>query len=111
MRTDENTLTNVKQWLAETHCTQSWLANQMGVTPSLVNQLFSGERKLQPAQIAKMSEITHKSIAELASLEDIQAGEMVYSLLGKISNEDGERALAQLLIDVEHFAQLVSKQG
>lgn len=109
MRSDENTLTNVKQWLAETHRTQAWLANQMGVAPSLVSQLFSGERKLQPVHIAKMSEITHKSIAELASSEDVIADEMVYSVRGKISTEDGEHAIAQLLLDVEHFAQLVSK--
>ena len=110
MRSDENTLTYVKQWLAENHRTQQWLADQMGVAPSFVSQLLNGERKLQPVYIAKMSEITHKSIAELASSEDVIADELVYSVLGKISTEDGERALAQLLLDAEHFAQIVSKQ-
>lgn len=80
-----------------------------GCDPSLVCQLFSGERKLQPVHIAKMAEITDKSIAELESSEDVIADEVVYSLLGEISTEDGKRALAQLLLDVEHFAQLVSK--
>lgn len=109
MRSDENTLTNVKQWLVENHRTQAWLAGQIGRAPYLVSQLFNGERKLQPVHIAKLAEITGKSIAELASSEEEKADELVYSLLGKISTEDGERALAQLLLDVEHFAQLVSK--
>lgn len=109
MRSDENTLLNVKGWLAENQYTQAWLANQMGVAPSLISQLFNGERKLQPVHIAKMAEITGKTIAELASSEDIKADELVYSLRGKISTEDGERRLAQLLLDVEHFAQLIIK--
>lgn len=109
MRSDKNTLTNVKQWLTENHRTQAWLAGQMGVPPSLIGQLFNGERKLQPVHIEKMAEISGKSIAELASSEEDKADELVYSLLGKISTEDAERALAQLLLDVEHFAQLVSK--
>lgn len=109
MRSDENTLLNVKGWLAENQYTQAWLANQMGVAPSLISHLFNGERKLQPVHIAKMAEITGKTIAELASSEEIKADELVYSLRGKISTEDGERGLAQLLLDVEHFAQLVVK--
>ncbi|WP_320164501.1 helix-turn-helix transcriptional regulator [uncultured Trichococcus sp.] len=109
MRSDENTLLNVKVWLAENQYTQAWLANQMGVAPSLISQLFNGERKLQPVHIAKMAEITGKTIAELASSEETKADELVYSLRGKISTEDGERGLAQLLLDVEHFAQLIVK--
>ncbi|MGA9517504.1 MAG: helix-turn-helix transcriptional regulator [Trichococcus sp.] len=109
MRSDENTLLNVKGWLAENQYTQAWLANQMGVAPSLISQLFNGERKLQPVHIAKMTEITGKTIAELASSEETKADELVYSLRGKISTEDGERGLAQLLLDVEHFAQLIVK--
>jgi transcriptional regulator with XRE-family HTH domain len=109
MRSDENTLMNVKEWLAENQRTQAWLAGQMGVAPSLISQLFNGERKLQPVHIAKMAEISGKSIAELASSEDVKADELVYSLRGKISTEDGERGLAQLLLEVEHFAQLTVK--
>lgn len=109
MRSDENTLLNVKGWLAENQYTQAWLANQMGVAPSLISQLFNGERKLQPVHIAKIAEITGKTIAELASSEETKADELVYSLRGKISTEDGERGLAQLLLDVEHFAQLIVK--
>ena len=109
MRSDENTLLNVKGWLAENQYTQAWLANQMGVAPSLISQLFNGERKLQPVHIAKMAEITGKTIAELASSEETKADELVYSLRGKISTEDGERGLAQLFLDVEHFAQLIVK--
>lgn len=70
--------------------------------------MFNGERKIQPIHIAKMAEVTGKSIAELASSEDVEADEMVYTLLRGISTEDGEHALAQLLLDVEHFAQLVN---
>lgn len=109
MRSDENTLMNVKNWLVENHRTQAWLAGQMGVAPSLVSQLFSGERKLQPLHIGKMAEITGKSIAELANSEDKKANEFVYSLRGKITTEDGEHSLAQLLLDVEHFVQLTVK--
>ena len=110
MRSDENTLMNVKNWLAENQRTQAWLADRMGVAPSLISQLFNGERKLQPIHIAKMAEITGKSIVELASSEDVKADELVYSLRGKVSTEDGERGLAQLLLDVEHFAQLAVEQ-
>ena len=110
MRSDENTLLNVKGWLAENQYTQAWLANQMGVAPSLISQLFNGERKLQPIHIAKMAEITGKSIVELASSEDVKADELVYSLRGKVTTEYGERGLAQFLLDVEHFAQLAVEQ-
>lgn len=46
MRSDENTLTNVKLWLAERHRKQEWLADQMRVAPSLVSRLLNGERAL-----------------------------------------------------------------
>lgn len=108
MRSDDNTLTNIGQWLVENHRTKAWLAGQMNVAPAMVSQLFNGERKLQPIHIAKIAEITGKPIAELASSEEDEADEMVYTLLGEISTEDGELAIAQLLLDVEHFAQLVN---
>lgn len=110
MRSDTNILMHVREWLDVEKHSQAWLAKEMSVAPSLISQLFSGERKLQPSHIEKMAEITGKSIAELAASDSEQADQVVYSLRGKISNEAGERALTQLLLDAEHFVQLIQEK-
>lgn len=109
MRSDINTVQNVKQWLADHSKSQTWLATEMGLAPSLISQLFSGSRKLQPSHIEKLSKITGLTISELASSNDESSHTPLYSLRGKISNEQGERALNQLLLDAEHFVQLLNK--
>lgn len=109
MRSDKNTIMNVKNWLDENNHSQTWLADQMEVTKSLISQIFNGDRKLQPTHIIKMSEITGLSIAELASSDQETCSQLVYSLRGNISNENGQRALDQLLLDSEHFIQLLAK--
>lgn len=109
MRSDNNTLMNVKQWLKETNHSQKWLAKEMEITPSLISQLFSGERRLQPNHIKKMSNITGISISDLADSSDRKENQITYSLRGKLSNKDGERGLAQLLLDVEHYVHLFVK--
>jgi len=108
MRSDENTIKNVKQWLSENDKTQGWLANKIGIAPSLISQLFSGNRKLQPSHIEGFSKITGLTISELAASKD-SSQSPIYSLRGKISNEQGERGLNQLLLDVEHYVQLINK--
>lgn len=109
MRSDKNTIDNVKKWLAENSHSQAWLAEQMGVAKSLVSQIFNGSRSLQPNHIVKFSEITGLSISELASSQNDLTNKPIYSLRGGISNENGERALARLLLDSEHFIQLLDK--
>lgn len=109
MRSDNNTLMNVKKWLEKTDHTQQWLAKEMDITPSLLSQLFNGERRLQPTHIEKMSNITGISIPNLAASVDNKENELIYSLRGKLSNSEGERGLAQLLLDVEHYVHLSVK--
>lgn len=108
MRSDENTIKNVKQWLAENDKTQVWLAKKIGIAPSLISQLFRGSRKLQHSHIEEFSKITGLTISELAASKD-SSKSPIYSLRGKISNEQGERGLSQLLLDVEHYVQLINK--
>lgn len=109
MRSDENTLLNVKKWLKETGQTQAWLAREMQIAPSLLSQLFSGERRLQPSHIEKLSVMTSLSISELASSSEEDVNQLHYSLRGKISTKQGERGFAQLLLDVEHYVHLLVK--
>lgn len=107
MVSDDNILRNTKQWLIKNQHSQMWLADRMGVAPSLISQLFSGERKLQPAHIEKIALITHKTITELADSPVKRTNEITYSVCGKISTSEGERALEQLLLDVEHYVHLL----
>lgn len=109
MRSDMNTLQNVKEWLRENRKTQAWLAKEMNIAPSLLSQLFSGERKLQPSHIEKMSLITEIPISTLADSQAEESEKALYSLRGEISTPEGERALAQLLLDAEHYVQLLGR--
>ncbi|UUX33369.1 helix-turn-helix domain-containing protein [Fundicoccus culcitae] len=109
MRSDQNTVKNIKQWLLDNDKTQSWLAAEMDIAPSLISQLFSGARKLQPNHIEKFAEISGFTISELASTYELSNVTPTYTVRGKVSNQHGEHALNQLLLDVEHFVQLTNK--
>lgn len=109
MKSNANILMNVKNWLLENDHTQSWLAKQMNIAPSLLSQLFSGERRLQVSHIEKISAITEMSIPDLASSPDNQYNQPVYSLRGRITTKEGESALNQLLLDAEHYVHLLVK--
>lgn len=109
MRSDEKITLNVKKWLKQNKRSQAWLAKEMEIAPSLLSQLFSGERRLQTSHIEKMSKLTGMSIPDLASSSDEEESLLTYSLRGEISTIEGERALAQLLLDAEHYVHLLLK--
>lgn len=109
MRSDDNTLHNTKEWLQKNNRSQAWLAKEMQIAPSMLSQLFSSERRLQPSHIEKISAVTGMSVPELASSTEDEDDQLSYSLRGKITTKEGERALAQLLLDAEHYVHLLVK--
>ena len=109
MKSNNEAIHTTRQWLTDHAKSQAWLADQMGVAKSLISQIFSGHRKLQAEHLIKIAEITGLSIAELTASETQEEAQPICSLRGKISNQAGERGLAQLLLDAEHFVQLLGE--
>ncbi len=59
----------LKKWLDEQKCSQAWLAEQLGVTPSMVSQLLSGDRSPSlkiAARIEDLTGIPTRDFAEVA---------------------------------------------
>lgn len=108
MRSNKNTIKNVKEWLEKNGQNQVWLANKMELTPSLIKQLFDENQELQSIHIEKFSKITGLTISELSTSHQKINYSPIYSIRGRISNKQGERALEQLLIDSDHFDQLLN---
>lgn len=106
-KTSELIIENTKKYLKKNDQSQTWLASEMGITPSLLSQIFKRSRNLQTKHIVKIAEVTGMSIDELTKgKEDITKKELNYSLRGHISTDAGKTHFAAVKADIQHYVML-----
>jgi transcriptional regulator with XRE-family HTH domain len=105
----------VSNWLKTNNKSYSWLANELGVSKSLVQHLLSGARTFTSDRILQVADVLGVSVEALLR-EGEEAGGYSVQLRGKISTREGESALNNVIFsclkeDELYFANEIFKKG
>lgn len=110
MNLDAVIISNIKKWLDKTKTQQKDLAAMLDISPAYLNQILKGERNLQRKLIPRIVTVTGLTLDQLTEGKQENNGKLTYSLRGSISNAEGKRKQEQLILDVQHFVQLLESK-
>lgn len=105
----------VKDWLKVNEKSYNWLANELGVSKSLVQHLLSGARTFTSERILQVADVLGVSVEDLLKKKEEASGYSV-QLRGKITTREGESALNNVIFsclkdDEIYFANEIFKKG
>ncbi|MDM5246122.1 helix-turn-helix transcriptional regulator [Lysinibacillus sp. G4S2] len=106
MNTYEVVITRVKKWLESEGKSYQWLADQMGISKSLIGFILKGERTLKPERIEQIAKIMNLTTKELMESEVITKDKLTVNLRGKLTNRRSRRELDSLLFAIEDYIGL-----
>lgn len=105
----------VSNWLKQNNKSYNWLADELGVSKSLVQHMLNGTRNFTSERILKVAKVLGVSVDELIHEEQEAKGYTV-QLRGKISTREGESALQNVIFaclkdDEIYYANEIFKKG
>jgi len=106
MKTNATVISRVQKWLDLNGKSYQWLAEQMGVSKSLVGFIMKGERTLKPERIEQLAKIMNLTTKELMQSEVITKDKLTVNLRGKLTNRRSRRELDSLLFAIEDYIGL-----
>lgn len=96
----------LKLWLSENDKSIQWLADEMGVSKSLVGHILTGERALLPKRIMQIAKIMKMSVEELISEPPKEKQIYEVHLRGKLETRMSKRQMSYLLFAIEDCVEL-----
>lgn len=106
MKTNEVFIDNVKQQLKNMDKSNEWLANEIGVSKSLIGHIFRGERQLLPKRMEEIATALNTTTSELLKDPNAAAVNYTVSLRGNTSNRASKKEIKSLLFAIEDSLQL-----
>lgn len=105
----------VSYWLKINKKSYSWLADELGVSKSLVQHMLSGARTFTSERILKVADILGISVEELIG-ENQKELEYTVQLRGKVSTLEGKSSLENVIFsclkdDEIRYAKEILKKG
>lgn len=86
----------VSNWLKQHQKSYQWLADELGVSKSLVQHMINGTRKFTSERIFQIANVIGVSVDELINGEQ-ESKEYTVQLRGEISTRLGESALQNVI--------------
>lgn len=105
MKTQDVVIRKVKDWLDVEGKSYQWLADELGLSKSMVGHLMSGSRMLQPHHIEQISKILNVELVDLLK-RDSEEEELTIQLRGITSNRRSKRELDSLLFAIKDYIGL-----
>ncbi|MEH6941858.1 helix-turn-helix domain-containing protein [Bacillus sp. JJ722] len=107
MNINDMVVDKVNVWLKEAGKTQQWLADEMGVSKSLVGHILNKNRNVQSAHIQKFADIMGISLKELISMKDPEEEIFSVQFRGNLTSKEAEKGLKYLLFAIEDYEHIV----
>lgn len=96
----------VKDWMMDNNKSLQWLAEQIGVSKSLMGHILSGERQFLPNRMIQVANVMCITVEELLTPEKAKEKEYTVLLRGKVESRVAKRHLNNLLFAIEHCHQI-----
>lgn len=106
MNTQEIVVKKVKAWLEAEGKSYQWLADELGLSKSMVGHLLAGTRVLQPHYIERIARLMNTQVADLLREESGEKGLLTVHLRGAISSRRSKRELDSLIFAIEDYVGL-----
>ncbi|AXQ50872.1 helix-turn-helix domain-containing protein [Lysinibacillus fusiformis] len=106
MKTNDIVINKVIKWLEAEDKSYQWLAEQLGVSKSLVGCMLKGERTLKSERIEQFAKIMGITTKELVQSDAIREDQLTVHLLGELSNRRSKRELDSLLFAINDYLRL-----
>ncbi|WP_106496144.1 helix-turn-helix domain-containing protein [Lentibacillus sp. Marseille-P4043] len=105
----------VSNWLKQHKKSYQWLADELGVSKSLVQHMINGDRTFTSERIFQVSEVLDVSVDELIDKKS-PSKEYTVQLRGKITTREGESALQNVIFscfkdDEIYYANEIFNKG
>lgn len=91
----------IKAWLSENHKSIQWLADEIGVSKSLMGHILTGERALLPKRIVQIARIMGTTVEELVAANQSEKPEYEGVLRGTVQSSVAKRHMSYLLFAIE----------
>lgn len=105
----------VSNWLKQNDKSYQWLADELGVSKSLVQHMLNGSRTFTSERILQVASVLNVSIDEL--IQEKQTSNIyTVQLRGEISTREGDSALKNVIFsclkdDEIYYAKEMFKKG
>lgn len=105
----------VSNWLKQHNKSYQWLADELGVSKSLVQHMLDGTRIFTTERIFQVANVLGVSVDELIN-DKKESAEYAVQLRGEISTREGESALQNVIFsclkdDEIYYANEIIKKG
>lgn len=105
MKTHDIVRGNVEHWLQENKKTYQWLADEMSVSQTMIQQTLLGKGTIPSEYIEMLSKIMNIPVQNLVK-RDIRQGNLTVQIRGQLDNRHSKQDLKDILFDIEDYMSL-----
>lgn len=96
----------IKAWLTDHHKSIQWLADEIGVSKSLMGHILTGERALLPKRIVQIAQVMGITVEELVGANQPEKQEYELVLRGELQSRIAKRHMSYLLFAIEDCVRM-----
>lgn len=105
MKTHEIIRANVEHWLQQNKKSYQWLADELGVSQLMIQQIFIEKGAIPSEHIEALSKIMDISMKDLVK-RDSQHDKLTVQIRGQLDNRCSKQDLKSMLFDIEDYISL-----
>lgn len=106
MKTNDNVIKKVKNWLEIEGKSNIWLAEKLEISNSLIEFILNGENTLKPERIAQLAKIMDLSTKDLIQPDVIKQDNLTVNIIGELTSRHSRRELDSLLFAINDYMSL-----
>lgn len=101
MNRNDLIIRKVKNWMEENGKSLQWLADEMGVSKSLIGHILNGKRQFLPERIIQVAKVMETTTAKLMEPDYIEEKPYTLQLRGKADSRVAKRHIKNMLFAIE----------
>ncbi|KMY52539.1 DNA-binding protein [Bacillus sp. FJAT-27231] len=106
MNRNEMVINKVRTWLEENDKSYQWLANQIGVSKSLMGHILNGNRQFLPNRMIQVAEAMGITVEELITPEHKKEKPYTLQLRGKADSRITQDHLKNMMFAIEDYLRI-----
>lgn len=106
MNRNEMVINKVKNWLEHKEESQQWLADQIGVSKSLMNHMLNGKRQFAPTNMIKVAKVMGISVPELMAPEKTEEKPYTLQLRGRADSRSAKEDVRNMMFAIEDYLRI-----
>lgn len=106
MKSNEYVLESIKSLLKEQGKSYQLLAENIGVSKSLIGHMLSGEREMKPERLVDIAKFLDTTVERLVKPIQSKKGPLEISYRGTLNNRKSKRTFDSVLFAIEDYVTM-----